>query len=203
MEDDHAKRLERCLEIAVDNRKLEIELLWKRTAIFWAFVVAIFAAAAAALDKRPELAIALSLTGVVFSLIWTLVNRGGRSWQESWELKADEFFRERYGYSDLFNRWMPQRDRRFVVLRSRPYSVSGLLVALSDFVVLFWIGFSVYAFDVAYGVHAVAAAFSARRAELGSVFVLLYCIYVLITARSSDESRRIVAPRRGEPEQLR
>ena len=200
MSEDDKERLERSIEVALENRKLEIDLVWKRTAIFWVFVGAIFiAVVGAARDGRPRLSIALSLTGVVFSLIWTLVNRGSRSWQESWELKAERLLEERYGPMDLFGGRWERGGLRFLTLHSgfftlrpRKYSLSGLLVALSDFVVAFWVGLAFYTarahlpFD-----------FRALLARVGSpdgtglflIGTLVYCAYVLVWCRSRPDPR--------------
>jgi hypothetical protein len=93
-----------------------MDLVWKRTAVFWVFAAEIFVAVVAALQQGwPRLSVALSLTGVVFSLTWTLANRGSRSWQESWELKAERFLEvDIYSvYSDgpiyMNFRWLDRR----------------------------------------------------------------------------------------------
>jgi hypothetical protein len=200
MSQERKERLERCIEIALENRKLEIDLVWKRTAVFWVFVAAIFLAVIAAAEHRwSGLSIALSLTGVVFSLIWTLVNRGSRSWQESWELKAEHFLEARYGPTGLLGgRWERGGPRfltlhsGFFTLRPRHYSVSGLLVALSDFVLIFWICLVVYMAQSALPplLHDHLARLGAvDKTRLLMIGTLVYCAYVLIWCRSRSDPR--------------
>ena len=38
MSEERRERLEKCLEIVLDNRRFEIDLLWKRNTAFWLFV---------------------------------------------------------------------------------------------------------------------------------------------------------------------
>src|SRR5712692_3881381 len=102
MSEERKELLDRCLDVALANRQFEIQLLWQRTVVFWGFVAALFVAVASVSQMRPRLAALLALTGLMFSVLWTLVNRGSRSWQESWELKSNEFMERRHGYSDLF-----------------------------------------------------------------------------------------------------
>ncbi len=78
-------------EIALETRKFEIDLYWKRTTYYWAFSAAVIAAYALVYTKKdtdPESNIFLSvlaLCGVVFSWGWYLANRGSKYWQENWE----------------------------------------------------------------------------------------------------------------------
>ena len=87
IEPDHKQEL---FKLAAENRQLEIELLWKRTTIFWGFNTALFVGVAAAME-HPRLPLVLSSLGIVFSLIWTLSNRASKAWQESWEIKSEIF----------------------------------------------------------------------------------------------------------------
>ncbi len=86
------KILAEALKQALDTRKFEIELYWKRTTYFWAFIVSIFIAYFAVLNKNydnfPELRVMISIVGFLFSIGWYLVNRGSKYWQESWELQV-------------------------------------------------------------------------------------------------------------------
>ncbi len=67
---------------AVDIRKFEIELYWKRATYFWTFIGATFAAllAVQASDSllRTDLSVFLSCIGLVFSFSWICVNKGSK-----------------------------------------------------------------------------------------------------------------------------
>lgn len=71
-------------EIALETRKFEIDLYWKRTTYYWAFSAAIIAAYALVYTKKDPgvgsytLLSVLALCGVVFSLGWYLANRGSK-----------------------------------------------------------------------------------------------------------------------------
>jgi hypothetical protein len=86
-------RREKALEHALDIRKFEIELYWKRATYFWTFIGATFAGyvavqASGAINKQ-DLSVILSCLGFVFSIAWLCVNRGSKQWQENWENHVD------------------------------------------------------------------------------------------------------------------
>ncbi|MBR0129205.1 MAG: hypothetical protein IJM09_05260, partial [Neisseriaceae bacterium] len=81
------------LQEAQKVRQFEIELYWKRTAFFWAFITVIYVALFSVIDKFdpdkdlffvPAIFI-LSGLGFFFSVAWHLINKGSKFWQENWE----------------------------------------------------------------------------------------------------------------------
>ena len=81
------------LNRALEIRRFEIDLYWKRAAYFWAFIGATFAGflaiqASEAVNKQ-DLSVILSCLGIVFSFAWFCVNRGSKFWQENWEKHVD------------------------------------------------------------------------------------------------------------------
>jgi hypothetical protein len=78
---------------ALDIRKFEIELYWKRATYFWTFIAATFAGflaiQASSADNKEDLSVILSCLGIVFSFAWFCVNRGSKYWQENWEKHVD------------------------------------------------------------------------------------------------------------------
>ncbi|WP_444899867.1 hypothetical protein ACJJIX_04140 [Microbulbifer sp. VAAC004] len=88
-----ANKRKKALEHALDIRKFEIELYWKRATYFWTFIGAIFAGyiaiQASKSDLKQDLAVILSCLGFVFSIAWFCVNRGSKQWQENWEKHVD------------------------------------------------------------------------------------------------------------------
>lgn len=84
-------RAGRALAYALDIRKFEIELYWKRATYFWAFIAAAFAGYALTYkaEHEPWLSILFSALGLVFSFAWYLVNRGSKFWQSNWERHVD------------------------------------------------------------------------------------------------------------------
>lgn len=86
-------RAGRALISALDIRKFEIDLYWKRATYFWAFIAAAFAGYGLTykmpVDHDPWLSIVFSSLGLVFSFAWYLVNRGSKFWQSNWERHVD------------------------------------------------------------------------------------------------------------------
>lgn len=81
------------LKQALDIRKFEIELYWKRATYFWTFIGATMAGflaiQASSAQNKQDLAVILSCLGMVFSFAWVCVNRGSKFWQENWEKHVD------------------------------------------------------------------------------------------------------------------
>jgi hypothetical protein len=79
------------LKQALDIRKFEIELYWKRATYFWTFIAAAFAGFFALQkdNSNSRLAFVVACLGFLFSLCWYFVNRGSKAWQENWESHVD------------------------------------------------------------------------------------------------------------------
>ncbi len=84
-------RAGRALAVALDTRKFEIDLYWKRATYFWAFIAAAFAGYAATRNSADHewLGLLFSAFGLVFGFGWFLVNKGSKFWQENWEKHVD------------------------------------------------------------------------------------------------------------------
>jgi hypothetical protein len=96
VEGSPSSKSERALALALDIRKFEIELYWKRATYFWAFLAVILAAYFALLaakdipcDQKGEALLIVSCLGVIFSTGWYFVNRASKFWQENWESHVD------------------------------------------------------------------------------------------------------------------
>jgi len=87
-------KTEKALQHALDIRKFEIELYWKRAAYFWTLIAAAFAGYFAILGStklkdNEYLAFIVGCIGLLFTWAWFLVNRGSKFWQENWENHVD------------------------------------------------------------------------------------------------------------------
>lgn len=147
------KRKEKALEHALETRKFEIELYWKRAAYFWTFIAAALAAYGliqASKDipspKKEHLSVLVGVLGLVFSFAWQAVNRASKYWQENWENHVALLENEVTG--PLFKsvtRGIPQEARtrvdRFGRYLTSPdnYSVSKVNQLVSIFVMLVWL----------------------------------------------------------------
>ena len=94
IEPKDAEKLKAALERALDIRKFEIELYWKRASYFWTLIAAAFAGyfvilGAKDLDDKKFLAFLVACVGFLFTFAWFQVNRGSKQWQENWENHVD------------------------------------------------------------------------------------------------------------------
>lgn len=85
---------------------------------------------------------ALSVAGALSSFAWFVVNRSGKKWQTSWEIKAEHYLRARHAVDDFFMRWV--ESSRHPCQQPIRYSVTDLLAAISLYVTFFWIGVAAY-----------------------------------------------------------
>ena len=129
-------KIKEALHIALDCRKFEIEMYWKRANYFAIIIGAIFIAY---YTIKDELVVRwlLSFLGYSISYAWICLNRGSKFWQENWE-KNIEYLSSAYGIP-VFNliRYGKRSQVRF--LESYPYSVSRLNLIVSVFVFLAWL----------------------------------------------------------------
>lgn len=183
MNNDTPEARKTLLEIAIDNRKFEIDLLWRRTLIFWGFISVLLIVAWTTHANRV-VATGVSFIGLVFSVIWSLANRGSKAWQESWEVKSAHCVEKYCGASQFYKREPENQDNVFFVLRSRGYSLSRLLIAASDFMVFVWVSLLIYLTPF--------EKIILTKKSLGSVFVYFcigYIVYVVCACKSRGKVR--------------
>lgn len=146
------KDIDEAIKIALDTRKFEIELYWKRSTYFWAFLVSAFGAYSfvwsmsdctrQVLDRNLFLVL-VSAIGILLSLCFYLVNRGSKYWQENWETQIDILLKDKVG--PVFqrvknpNNRMIDRKKCFGLLESYPFSVSKVNTLLSLLMIVVWI----------------------------------------------------------------
>ncbi|MGV7197133.1 RipA family octameric membrane protein [Xanthomonas axonopodis] len=133
---------------AIDTRKFEIELYWKRATYFWTFIAATLAGYSAiqvssSVSDKTDLSVILSCLGVLFSFGWHCVNRGSKQWQENWENHVDMLESDVVG--PLFKTVLRRRKpigiaEQTLEIATGPWavSVSGINQIISIFVVILW-----------------------------------------------------------------
>ena len=134
--------IERALAQALEIRKFEIELYWKRAAYFWAFLAitlggygAVYAARICPRWEKGEALLAISCFGVVFAVAWYFVNRASKFWQENWENHVDLL--EDAVAGPLYKTVVHDAGMWFLKLNGPyPFSVSKVNQLLSLFVVV-------------------------------------------------------------------
>ena len=125
------------LEEARANRKLEIDLYWRRAAYFWVFIAAAFGGYST-LQGRQTVAFLIACLGLIFSLAWYFVNRGSKFWQQNWELHVDLLEDEIAG--PIYKTVIQRTECNFFNLNGAyPFSVSKINQLLSLFVTIAWL----------------------------------------------------------------
>jgi len=143
------EKRKQALTFALDTRKFEIELYWKRAAYFWTFIAATLAGYAAvqastAITDKTDLSVMLSCLGVLFSFGWHCVNRGSKQWQENWENHVDLLESDVVGplFKTVLRRRAPKNIREHLLnAATGPWavSVSGVNQIISMYVVVLWL----------------------------------------------------------------
>jgi len=136
------------LKHALDIRKFEIDLYWKRATYYWAFMVSIFVGYTTVYAKdstshNQDLMVAFSCLGVIFSFSWFLANKGSKQWQENWENHVDMLEDKVIGplYKIVMKRPEPRTCSQCLsnlFLGPGEYSVSKINQLISIVVFLFW-----------------------------------------------------------------
>lgn len=113
------------LKTAMNVRKFEIEMYWKRTAFFWAFIVSIYTAFFFLLTKQKSDEYAIYLVGlsflaIVFSIAWIFANKGSKFWQENWEqhvslLESEPLYDVFLNSKETCSWWNPFKEYDFSV----------------------------------------------------------------------------------------
>lgn len=131
------------LRVALDIRKFEIELYWKRAAYFWTFIAATLAGyfllqQRTTNDSFDSLYVVTCL-GFTFSLAWYFVNRGSKSWQRNWEAQVDLLEDEIMGplYKSEINRY---GNRFWDLTAGYHFSPSRINQLLGVFITVVWCG---------------------------------------------------------------
>jgi hypothetical protein len=94
-------RLAKAYEVALDIRKFEIDLYWKRSGSFWLLVGAIATALGLLLSGKTDSSTSvlsqrgrefvcclLCASGATICYAWNLVNKGSKFWQRNWEYQV-------------------------------------------------------------------------------------------------------------------
>jgi hypothetical protein len=147
---DTPEKREEALKIALDIRKFEIDLYWKRAAYFWTFIAAAFGAYflmyKAEPQNRPDILIIIACLGFTFSLAWYLANRGSKFWSGNWELHVDYLEDEILG--PLYKTVTAKENFKVHhLLRAYPFSVAKINQVLNLYVLAIWFFLIIFSFS--------------------------------------------------------
>lgn len=173
---DFAGKEQEALRQALDTRKFEIDLYWRRATYFWAFIAAalagFLAVQASSASNKEDLAVVVSCLGTVFSFGWFCVNRGSKYWQENWEKHVDLLEGHVIGplYKTVISRNQTKTAKeKLVDLITGPsrLSVSKINQIISLYVVVLWICLLIY---------------SLPPFDISRPFRLIYVVVIFLTA---------------------
>lgn len=136
----------KALKQALDTRKFEIDLYWKRTAYFWAFIALVFTGYFHVLTHRAELRhladellLLCSALGLFLSACWFCVNKASKYWQENWERHViwleDDVMGPLYKRSRAYGKG---KASLFHPTKPYPFSVSKINQVISFAVLMAW-----------------------------------------------------------------
>jgi hypothetical protein len=137
--DDDPKKIEAALKVAHETRRFEIELYWKRATYFWAILAVAFAGYFTAQNANNAFGtVLIGNIGLILGVAWYLVNRGGSSWQQNWELHVDLLEDGITGplYKTLINR---KRYLFWDLTGPYPFSPTRVNAIVSMFIACIWL----------------------------------------------------------------
>lgn len=187
--------LQDALEKALDIRKFEIELYWKRTAYFWAFIAAIFAGyftmyssddgKFSTVYNKQEMLFILSCIGLVFSFGWFLANKGSKYWQENWEKHVDLLEDQLQG--PLYKTTLSSCNfKAYTITDPYSFSVTKINQALSAFVIFSW--FLIW-LKMLFCIFPFIRLFDNIFSCIFTLLTIISLIYLYSSARTSDPSK--------------
>jgi hypothetical protein len=178
--------LMKAYETAVETRKLEIQLFWSRSLFFWGFIALAFIAYATLRRYSSDISVVIAGFGFVCSVAWSLGNRGGKFWQESWEIKVERI--EPSVTGAMFSQPEDGYSRKNFWLRGRRFSVSKLAIALSDYTIILWFAIIVWEIIRLFGSRTVVA-FAKPCSIIAFIsFSAIYAVSLLIAGRSTTRA---------------
>ncbi|EPR5025009.1 hypothetical protein ACU6DW_001797 [Vibrio fluvialis] len=146
LDGSNKKKAALALEHALDIRKFEIELYWKRATYFWALIAVAFAGffsvlASEHLKNKEFFAFVIAVIGFVFTWAWFLANRGSKFWQENWENHVDMLENDTTGplYKTTLHRPRSSSVVETLITGPAKISVSKVNQWVSFFTLFIWI----------------------------------------------------------------
>jgi hypothetical protein len=190
------KDAEKRLDLAVQTRNFEIELFWKRSLFFWGFIAAAFGGYAALRTIKSDLTLVIACFGAVCAFAWTLVTRGSKYWQESWEGKVDQY--EKLVIGRFFAHEEPVQSHKGVWLRARRFSVSKISIGLSDYIFALWVALlSAEVFRKFLPASALPL-FSEIGTSSFLLFSVVFCIFLFVYGHSSTRPDEVESKQEGK-----
>ena len=128
------RELLRLFKIALETRNVEISLFWQRSNYFLVLNTALAVGFFSLKEQRGAYAIGLAIFGALASVLWLLVNAGGKYWQSRWEHELTLRERKLYPEDPMFA--APAEQTKDYVRQSLNWGKHGRLHRIADQVVL-------------------------------------------------------------------
>lgn len=146
---ENASIRKEALKIALESRKFEIDLYWKRANYFWTFNTVIFAGYFAIMSSQKIenfkfITIIISLLGYFISLGWYFANRGSKYWQINWETHVDVLGKDFHG--EIFKYIKNSNKKFWKFSQEYPFSVSKINQNISIITTICWLFLIFYSF---------------------------------------------------------
>lgn len=189
---DKYKKQSETLKYALEIRKFEIDLYWKRTGYFWGLIAATFAGYISlqnntnSPDCSNSLIFLVTCIGLTLSLGWYLANRGSKYWQENWERHVDVL--EDNVLGPLYKTTLAFGWKKALnPLDSYPFSVSKINQILSLYITLIWFGLSYVAFQPFVPSFLSDFPFQLQSPHIIALITFLCLIFLLISSQGSSQ----------------
>ena len=133
-------RCSRAFNFAVDSRKFEIELYWKRATYFWAFILVCFTSIGLTnqFPYSEMIRFLISCLGFFVTVAFWMINRGSKFWQENWEAHVDllgeTFIGPLYRYVIVSD-----KAKMYSIGSPWTFSVSRVNMYVSFILIIFWL----------------------------------------------------------------
>jgi hypothetical protein len=183
------------LDNALDIRKFEIELYWKRASYFWTLIAAAFAGffvilGATNIPEKKFLAFTVACVGFFFTFAWFQVNKGSKKWQENWENHVDLLEDAAIGplYKTVLSR--KDGDGLFETLVTGPsnISVSKINQIVNLFTLVIWVILAYSSLDTV----GIDYPLSIKHVVVSAITVM-FCILILVGGKTHPGSHTPVA----------
>ncbi len=174
---------------ALEARKLEIDLYWRRVTYFWTLSTVAFTGffASQTSEKVPKSSlVTICCIGFLFALAWFLASRGARYWQQNWETQVDMLEDKVIG--PMFKTNVDATASKWKLLDGYPFSVAKINQLLSLFLTIVWV---ILLFQ---SCREAGIGFTGVLTETGGVLMvtLIFAIAMLVGGPSSRNQDRTI-----------
>lgn len=177
------------LKDAIETRKLEVDLYWRRASYFWTLSTVAFTGFFTlqnSVNAPKESLVIVGCIGFLFSIAWLLASRGAKHWQANWEAQVEML--EDGVIGPLFKTSVKPEGSIWNPFSSYPFSVTKINQLLSLFLTIVWVVLVVQSF------YSAGLGFEGVPTFAGAVLVLtaIFTVLMIWKGQSSLKTERAV-----------